>query len=132
VDAWELALHAIPSNFFKHAVKGNFLAVVVFAALIGITLPRLLENIVAFGVPRRDASFVIPIGYSFNLDGSTLYLVLASLTIAQAAGVELGLWPQITMVFTLMLASKGMASVPACRARRRMMPPRLSWRGLFP
>lgn len=237
VDGWELALHAIPSNFFKHAVEGNLLAVVVFAALIGVALtrsgeggkpvqaffdglaqvmfkytdlvmrltpfgvfgamaynvshmaagqlvdgqmisgwsavfhllggyarlvgslylglgmlfalvflpvmllcglkpfgflqaikepvltafstasseaalPRLLENIVAFGVPRRIASFVIPLGYSFNLDGSTLYLVLASLTIAQAAGIELGLGQQIAMVFTLMLASKGLAGVP--------------------
>jgi proton glutamate symport protein len=52
-------------------------------------LPRLLEDMVAFGVPRRVAGFVIPTGYSFNLDGSTMYLVFASLTIAQAAHVEL-------------------------------------------
>ena len=65
-----------------------------------------------FGVPRRVASFVIPTGYSFNLDGSTLYLVLASLTIAQAAHIEMSLWQQIAMVFTFMLTSKGVAGVP--------------------
>jgi Na+/H+-dicarboxylate symporter len=75
-------------------------------------LPRLLEDMVAFGVPRRVASFVIPTGYSFNLDGSTLYLVLASLTIAQAAHVEMPLSTQIVMVLTFMLTSKGVAGVP--------------------
>jgi Na+/H+-dicarboxylate symporter len=75
-------------------------------------LPRLLEDMVAFGVPRRVASFVIPTGYSFNLDGSTLYLVLASLTIAQAAHVEMPLSTQIVMVMTFMLTSKGVAGVP--------------------
>lgn len=75
-------------------------------------LPRLLENMVQFGVPRRVASFVIPTGYSFNLDGSTLYLVLASLTIAQAAHIELSLSQQLAMAFTFMLTSKGVAGVP--------------------
>jgi proton glutamate symport protein len=75
-------------------------------------LPRLLEDVVAFGVPRRVASFVIPTGYSFNLDGSTLYLVLASLTIAQAAGIEMSLGQQLAMVLTFMLTSKGVAGVP--------------------
>ncbi len=75
-------------------------------------LPKLLEEMVAFGVPRRVASFVIPAGYSFNLDGSTLYLVLASLTIAQAAKIEMSLAQQVAMVFTFMLTSKGVAGVP--------------------
>ncbi len=75
-------------------------------------LPRLLEDMVAFGVPRRVAGFVIPTGYSFNLDGSTMYLVFASLTIAQAARVELTLAQQLTMVLTFMLSSKGVAGVP--------------------
>jgi Na+/H+-dicarboxylate symporter len=75
-------------------------------------LPRLLEEVVAFGVPRRVASFVIPTGYSFNLDGSTLYLVLASMTIAQAAHVDMPVAKQIVMVFTFMLTSKGVAGVP--------------------
>jgi Na+/H+-dicarboxylate symporter len=75
-------------------------------------LPRLLEDMVAFGVPRRVASFVFPTGYSFNLDGSTLYLVLASMTIAQAAHVEMPLSKQIVMLLTFMLTSKGVAGVP--------------------
>jgi len=75
-------------------------------------LPRLLEDIVAFGVPRRVASFVIPTGYSFNLDGSTLYLVVASVTIAQAAGIEMTMGEQIAMLLTFMLTSKGVAGVP--------------------
>ncbi len=75
-------------------------------------LPRLLEQMEKLGVPRRVASFVIPTGYSFNLDGSTLYLVLASLTIAQAAKIEMPLSTQIAMVLTFMLTSKGVAGVP--------------------
>lgn len=67
---------------------------------------------VRFGVPRRVASFVIPTGNSFNLDGSTLYLVLACLTIAQAAGIHMSLGQQLLMVFTFMLTSKGVAGVP--------------------
>ncbi len=75
-------------------------------------LPKLLDGVVKFGVPRRIAGFVIPTGYSFNLDGSTLYLVLATLTIAQAAKIELTLGQQIAMMLTLMLTSKGVAGVP--------------------
>lgn len=82
-------------------------------------LPKLLEETVRFGVPRRVAGFVIPTGYSFNLDGSTLYLVLASLTIAQAAHAAdplhypaLSFGRQLAMVFTFMLTSKGVAGVP--------------------
>lgn len=75
-------------------------------------LPRLLETVVEYGVPRRIASFVIPAGYSFNLDGSTLYLVLASVTIAQAAHIDMPMSQQILMVFTFMLTSKGVAGVP--------------------
>jgi Na+/H+-dicarboxylate symporter len=75
-------------------------------------LPQLLEDMVAFGVPRGVASFVIPTGYSFNLDGSTLYLVLASMTIAQAAHVDMPISKQIVMVLTFMLTSKGVAGVP--------------------
>lgn len=75
-------------------------------------LPKLLEETVKFGVPERVAGFVIPAGYSFNLDGSTLYLVLAGLTIAQAAGVHMDLWQQLAMLLTFMLTSKGVAGVP--------------------
>jgi Na+/H+-dicarboxylate symporter len=82
------------------------------AASSEAALPLLLEEMMAFGVPRRVASFVIPTGYSFNLDGSTLYLVLASLTIAQAAGIHMPFTTQIFMVLTFMLTSKGVAGVP--------------------
>lgn len=75
-------------------------------------LPKLLEQLVRFGVPKRVAGFVVPAGYSFNLDGSTLYLVLASLTIAQAAKIELSFTSQIVMLLSLMLTSKGVAGVP--------------------
>jgi Na+/H+-dicarboxylate symporter len=75
-------------------------------------LPELLEQLIRFGVPRRVAAFVIPAGYSFNLDGSTLYLVLASLTIAQAAHIHMTLGQQLTMLVTFVLTSKGLAAGP--------------------
>jgi proton glutamate symport protein len=75
-------------------------------------LPRALENMVKFGVPRHIVAFVLPTGYSFNLDGSTLYLSLASVFVAQAAGVHLSFGTQIVMMLTLMLTSKGIAGVP--------------------
>ncbi len=75
-------------------------------------LPRAMECMEEFGVPREIVAFVIPAGYSFNLDGSTLYLALASIFIAQSAGMHMS-WPeQLLMVFTLMLTSKGIAGVP--------------------
>ena len=75
-------------------------------------LPRAMEAMEKFGVPRRIVSFVMPLGYSFNLDGTTLYLSLAAIFVAQAAGVELTGWQQFTMLLTLMLTSKGVAGVP--------------------
>jgi proton glutamate symport protein len=75
-------------------------------------LPRAMEAMEAFGVPRQIVAFVIPTGYSFNLDGSTLYLSLASIFAAQAAGIHFGFGQQLLMVFTLMLTSKGVAGVP--------------------
>jgi proton glutamate symport protein len=75
-------------------------------------LPLALENMQEFGVPKRIVAFVLPTGYSFNLDGSTLYLAIASIFVAQAAGVELGLGQQLMMMLTLMLTSKGIAAVP--------------------
>src|SRR5207248_3799614 len=72
-------------------------------------LPRAMEEMVALGVPRQIVAFVIPTGYSFNLDGSTLYLSLAAIFVAQAAGVHFSLGQQLIMVFTLMLTSKGVA-----------------------
>lgn len=75
-------------------------------------LPLALENMEKYGVPRRIVSFVLPTGYSFNLDGSTLYLAVASIFVAQAAGIDLPLSTQLLMMLTLMLTSKGVAAVP--------------------
>ena len=74
--------------------------------------PRAIESMEAFGVPRNIVGFVIPTGYSFNLAGSALYLALASLFVAQAAGIHMSLDQQIVMLGTLMLTSKGVAGVP--------------------
>ncbi|MGC4021375.1 MAG: cation:dicarboxylase symporter family transporter [Cyclobacteriaceae bacterium] len=74
-------------------------------------LPKAMENLEAMGIPRKVVSFVLPTGYSFNLDGSTLYLSLASVFVAQLAGVDLSLGEQIKMVLILMLTSKGVAGV---------------------
>ncbi|MFA5965429.1 MAG: dicarboxylate/amino acid:cation symporter [Sphingomonas sp.] len=75
-------------------------------------LPRTLEALERFGVPPRIASFVLPLGYSFNLDGSMMYMTFASLFIAQAYGIELPLMTQIGMLLMLMVTSKGIAGVP--------------------
>ncbi len=74
--------------------------------------PRLLEGLQAFGLPRRIVSFVLPLGYSFNLDGSMMYCTFATLFIAQAYGIPLTIGQQITMLLLLMVTSKGMAGVP--------------------
>ena len=74
--------------------------------------PRLLEALERFGVPNRIASFVLPLGYSFNLDGSMIYMTFASLFIAQAYGIHLDLGTQIAMLLYLMVSSKGIAGVP--------------------
>ncbi|MGA8026773.1 MAG: cation:dicarboxylase symporter family transporter, partial [Bryobacteraceae bacterium] len=75
-------------------------------------LPLALENMERFGVPKYIVGFVLPTGYSFNLTGTTLYLSVASIFIAQAAGIHMPLGAQITMLLTLMLTSKGVAGVP--------------------
>ncbi|MFZ9387017.1 MAG: dicarboxylate/amino acid:cation symporter [Chitinophagaceae bacterium] len=75
-------------------------------------LPKALENMEKFGVPRKIVSFVIPTGYTFNLDGTTLYLSLASVFVAQAAGIDLNFGEQLLIGLTLMLTSKGVAAVP--------------------
>jgi Na+/H+-dicarboxylate symporter len=74
-------------------------------------LPRAMESIEGLGVPREIVAFVMPTGYSFNLDGSTLYLSLASIFVAQAGGIHLSLGQQLLMMLTLMLTSKGVAGV---------------------
>lgn len=75
-------------------------------------LPIAMENMEKFGVPRKIVSFVLPTGYTFNLDGTTLYLSLASVFVAQAAGIHLSFGAQLIMGITLMLTSKGVAGVP--------------------
>ena len=75
-------------------------------------LPLAMERMEQFGVPRQTVAFVMPTGYSFNLDGSTLYLALASVFVAQAAGIHLSFTQQIAIVLTLMITSKGVAGVP--------------------
>ncbi len=74
--------------------------------------PQAMTAMEKFGVPRRIVSFVLPTGYSFNLDGSTLYLAIASVFVAQAAGIDMPLSQQLLMMLTLMLTSKGVAAVP--------------------
>lgn len=74
--------------------------------------PRTLEALDRFGVPPRIASFVLPLGYSFNLDGSMMYMTFATIFIAQAYGIRLGIGQEISMLLVLMITSKGMAGVP--------------------
>ncbi|MBL8628167.1 MAG: dicarboxylate/amino acid:cation symporter [Rhodospirillaceae bacterium] len=74
--------------------------------------PKTLERLEHFGVPKRIASFVLPLGYSFNLDGSMMYCTFATIFIAQAYGIDLTISQQLTMLMLLMLTSKGMAGVP--------------------
>jgi proton glutamate symport protein len=75
-------------------------------------LPRAMEAMEAFGVPREVVAFVMPAGYSFNMDGAAVYLTMGAVFVAQAAGMHLGLGDQISMVLILMLASKGVSGVP--------------------
>jgi proton glutamate symport protein len=101
----------VPIRKFVRAVKEP--AVIAFSTTSSeAALPRAMEVIERLGVPRRIVAFVLPLGYSFNLDGTTLYLSLASVFVAQAAGVQLSTGHQITMLLTLMLTSKGVAGVP--------------------
>jgi proton glutamate symport protein len=75
-------------------------------------LPRIIEKMEAYGAPKAITSFVVPTGYSFNLDGSTLYQSIAAIFIAQLYGIELSLGQEVVLVVTLMLTSKGIAGVP--------------------
>jgi Na+/H+-dicarboxylate symporter len=104
-------MFGVPIRKFVQAVKEP--AVIAFSTTSSeAALPRAMEVIERLGVPRRIVAFVLPLGYSFNLDGTTLYLSLASIFVAQAAGVHLSAGHQITMLLTLMLTSKGVAGVP--------------------
>src|SRR5437868_4286308 len=101
----------VPLRDFFRAVREP--ATIAFATTSSESaLPRAMENMQRLGVPRRIVGFVLPTGYSFNLDGTTLYLSLAAIFVAQAAGVHLSWWQQLTMLLTLMLTSKGVAGVP--------------------
>ncbi len=101
----------IPLGGFYRAVREPFL-IAFSTASSEAALPLALENMERFGVPKHIVGFVIPTGYSFNLDGSTLYLSMASMFVAQAAGVYMTLGQQLVMMLTLMLTSKGVAGVP--------------------
>ena len=101
----------IPLRRFIAHVKEPFL-IAYSTASSEAALPRALENMELFGVPKHIVSFVLPLGYSFNLDGSTLYLALAAMFVAQAAGVHVPFTTQLVMMLTLMLTSKGVAGVP--------------------
>ena len=106
-----MLIFRIPIVGFFKAIKEP--ALIAFSTTSSeAALPRAMECVEAFGVPRRIVSFVLPLGYSFNLDGTTLYLSLASVFVAQAAGIDLTVGQQVTMMLTLMLTSKGVAGVP--------------------
>jgi proton glutamate symport protein len=101
----------IPLRAFVRAIKEP--ALIAFSTTSSeAALPRAMEALEKFGVPRRIVAFILPLGYSFNLDGSTLYLSLAAVFVAQAANVHLSAAQQVTMLLTLMLTSKGVAGVP--------------------
>jgi proton glutamate symport protein len=104
-------LFRIPVLGFLRAVREP--ALLAFSTSTSeAAMPDAITRMIRLGVPRRIVSLVLPLGYSFNLDGSTLHLAVASIFVAQAAGVHLSLSQQITMMLTLMLTSKGMAGVP--------------------
>lgn len=101
----------VPVGKFLSAIKGP--ALIAFSTTSSeAALPSAMEQMTKFGVPKRIVSFVLPAGYSFNLDGSTLHLAVASVFVAQAAGIHLGIGQQLMMMLTLMLTSKGVAAVP--------------------
>lgn len=102
---------AVPFRRFWQAVKEPWLLAFTTASSEA-ALPIALRNMERLGVPRRIVSFVLPTGYAFNMDGTTLYLAIASVFVAQAAGVSMTLSQQVMMMLTLMLTSKGVAAVP--------------------
>ncbi len=106
-----MLIFKVPIRKFFTAVKEP--AVIAFSTTSSeAALPRAMEAMERLGVPRSVVAFVLPLGYSFNLDGSTLYLSLAAIFVAQAANIHLSIGQQITMLLTLMLTSKGVAGVP--------------------
>jgi proton glutamate symport protein len=106
-----IAICRIPAKRFVNAVREP--ALIAFSTTSSeAALPKAMEMMESIGVPRHVVSFVLPLGYAFNLAGTTLYLSLAAMFIAQAAGVNLTWQQQIMMMLTLMLTSKGVAAVP--------------------
>src|SRR5262245_6572134 len=104
-------LFKVPLRKFIAAAKEP--AIIAFSTTTSeAALPRAMETLEKLGCPRRIVAFILPLGYTFNLDGSSLYLSLAALFVAQAANVHLSIGQQITMMLTLMLTSKGIAGVP--------------------
>jgi len=101
----------IPLGIFLRAVREPFL--IAFATSASeATLPRAMENLRAIGVPANIAAFVLPMGYSFNLVGTALYLSIATVFVAQAAGIELPIRRQLLIMITLTITSRGVAGVP--------------------
>ncbi len=117
----------VPVRRFWRATKEPWL-VAFSTASSEAALPLALRNMERLGVPRRIASFVLPAGYTFNMDGTTLYLAMASVFVAQAAGIALPISQQVLMMVTLMLTSKGMAAVP--RASLVVLSGTVTWFGL--
>jgi len=104
-------LFKVPLRKFIKAVREP--AVIAFSTTSSeAALPRAMEVLERLGCPRRIVAFILPLGYTFNLDGTTLYLSLASIFVAQAANVDLTVSQQVTMMLTLMLTSKGVSGVP--------------------
>ena len=106
-----IVVSRVPLAAFYRAVREPFL-IAFSTASSEAALPLALENMEAFGVPKHIVGFVIPTGYSFNLVGTTLYLSLASVFVAQAAGMHPSFGEQLTWMLTLMITSKGVAGVP--------------------
>jgi len=106
-----LFIARIPINKFIQAIREP-VSIAFATTSSDSALPKALENMEKFGVPRKIVSFVIPTGYTFNLDGTTLYLSLASVFVAQAAGLHLSFGEQLIIGLSLMLTSKGVAAVP--------------------
>jgi proton glutamate symport protein len=106
-----MAICKIPLRNFIRAIKEP--VSIAFATTSSESaLPKAMEHMERIGVPRKIVSFVMPTGYTFNLDGTTLYLSLASIFVAQAAGIHMSFGQQLAMGLTLMLTSKGVAGVP--------------------
>ncbi|GAB3423172.1 glutamate/aspartate:proton symporter GltP [Niabella aquatica] len=101
----------IPVRKFVQAIKEP-VSIAFATTSSDAALPVVMQNMEQFGVPRKIVSFVVPTGYSFNLDGTTLYLSLASIFVAQAAGMDLSFGHQLLIALTLMITSKGVAAIP--------------------